>query len=68
MRGRLIQRYRRRCEQIHKRSSEFDLKPVSESGVQLLEDEVHPPTEEQKRLERLELIAAANAKQLSRIY
>lgn len=68
IRGGLIHRYRRRCEQIKQRNKEFDLKPVSETGAQLLDDEIDEPTEDQKRLERVELMLGANAKQLSRVY
>lgn len=67
IRGRLIQRYRRRCEQIKNRTPSFDVGPVSETGVQLLEDEIEHPTEDQKRLERLEAMVAANATQLKSI-
>ena len=67
IRGRLIQRYRRRCEQIKNRTPSFDVRPVSETGVQLLEDEIEHPTEDQKRLERLEAMLAANATQLKSI-
>ena len=67
IRGRLIQRYRRRCEQIKNRTPSFDVRPVSETGVQLLEDEIEHPTEDQKRLERLEAMVAANATQLKSI-
>jgi hypothetical protein len=67
MRGRLIHRYRRRCEQIKKRKPEFDLRPVSEWGTSLLEDKVEQPSDEQKRLERLVAMAIATSKQLQRI-
>jgi hypothetical protein len=68
--GRLIHRYKRRCEQIKKRSPQFDLKPVSEQGAALLEDEdeVAQPTEDQKRLERVEVMLAATSKQLQSVY
>lgn len=68
IRGRLIHWYRRRCEQIKKKSPQFDLKPVSEEGAAVLEDEIEQPTEEQKRLERLEAMVVANGKQLQSIY
>jgi hypothetical protein len=68
IRGRLIHRYRRRCEQIKKRQPEFNLNPVSEDGAALLEDEIESPTEDQKRLERLEASVAANTKQLHTMY
>jgi hypothetical protein len=54
--GRLIHRYKRRCEHIKKRHPEFGLAPVSEEGAALLEDEeASQPTEDQKRLERVEV-------------
>jgi hypothetical protein len=68
IRGHLIHRYRRRCEQIKQHYKEFDLKPVSETGTALLDDKIEQPTEDQKRLERLEVMAAANVKQLNSIY
>jgi hypothetical protein len=68
--GRLIHRYRQRCEQIKKRQPAFDLNPVSEEGAALLEDgdEDQQPNEDQKRLERLEALLTANAKQVQRVY
>ncbi len=66
--GRLIQRYRQRCEQIKKNRPQFNLNPVSEQGAALLEDDAPQPTEDQKRLERLEVLLTANAKQVQRIY
>lgn len=67
--GRLIYRYKRRCEQLNKKHPEFSAKAVSEEGVALLEDDEAPRlTEEQKRLERLEALVAANGKQLTNIY
>jgi hypothetical protein len=68
VRGRLIHRYKRRIAQINKKHPEFDLNPVSEHGVGLLEDETKQPTKDQKRMERLEALVAANTKQLSNIY
>ncbi len=68
IRGHLIHRYSRRCQEIKKRKPAFDLKPVSERGALLLEDEAAPSSEEQKRLERLEVMLAANTKQLQSMY
>jgi hypothetical protein len=70
IRGRLIHRYKRRCEQIKKKHREFDLNPVSEQGAALLEDKDNPvqPTEDQKRLERVETMLAAATKQLQSVY
>ncbi len=67
MYGQLIHRYRRRCEQIKKRRPQFDTRPVSEQGLTLLEDE-EQPTDEQKRLDRMEAMLIANAKQVQRTY
>lgn len=65
----MIHRYRRRCEQLKKRWPQFDLKPVSEQGLALLEDEEQQqPSEDQKRMERLEVLLTANAKQVQRGY
>jgi hypothetical protein len=66
--GRLVHRYRQRCEQLKKRWPQFDLKPVSEQGLALLEDEDQQQNEDQKRLERLEALLTANAKQVQRLY
>jgi hypothetical protein len=67
--GRLIHRYKRRCEQLKKKHPEFNLAPVSEQGAALLEDEEAPQqTEDQKRLERIEGTLAATAKQLQSVY
>ncbi len=63
MRGRLIGLYRRRCQQIHKGKPAFDLIPVSEDGVMVLEDE-RAPSSEEKRWARLEEQLTAAAKQL----
>jgi hypothetical protein len=68
IRGNMIHRYKRRCEEIKKKHPEFDMKPVSEEGASLLEDEAVQPTEDQKRLERLESMVAAGAKQLQSVY
>lgn len=68
MRGRLIHRYKQRCEEIKKKHPEFDTKPVSEEGASLLDDEIVQPSEDQKRLERLEIMVAAGAKQLESVY
>ena len=64
LRGRLIYRYKVRCEQLHAKRSEFDPKPVSEDGASLLDDETAQATDDQKRLDRLEALVAANSKQL----
>ena len=66
--GRLIHRYRRRCEQIKKKHPEFDLAPVSEQGATLFDDEAPPPTEDQKRIERVEITLAAATRQLQSVY
>src|ERR1700677_4530634 len=42
IRGRLIHRYKRRCEQIKKKHPESDVNPVSEQGAALFEDEDNP--------------------------
>jgi hypothetical protein len=70
MRGRLIHRYKERCEQIKKRHPQFDMNPVSEQGAALLDDKDNPiqPTEDQKRLERVEVMLAATIKQLQSVY
>jgi len=68
MRGRLIHRYKQRCDEIKKKHPQFDAAPVSETGAALLEDEDKPPTEEQKRLERLEALVTANGKAISNVY
>jgi hypothetical protein len=68
IRGRLIHWYKRRCELIKKKHPEFDTKPVSEEGASLLEEQVVLPTEDQKRLERLEAMMAVNSKQLQSIH
>jgi hypothetical protein len=70
LRGRLIHRYKRRCEQIKKKHPEFDMNPVSKQGAALLrdEDKLVRPTEDQKRLERVELMLAATTKQLQSVY
>jgi hypothetical protein len=45
------------------------LAPVSEEGAALLEDkEASQPTEDQKRLERVEVLLAATTKQLQNVY
>lgn len=67
MRGRLIYRYKRRCEQLHAKYPNFKLKPVSEDGIALLEDENGQPDEAEKRMEHLEALVAANGKQLNDI-
>src|SRR6266404_1239148 len=60
IRGRLIHRYRRRCEQIKKKHPEFGLAPVSEQGAAVLEDDEAPqPSDDQKRLEQIEILLAA---------
>jgi hypothetical protein len=41
---------------------------VSETGAELLDDHVDHPTEDQKHLERLEVMVAANTKKLSSLY
>jgi hypothetical protein len=66
--GRLIHRYRQRCDQLKRKWPQFDLKPVSEQGLALLEDEEQQQSEEQKRLERLETLLTANVKQVQRVY
>jgi hypothetical protein len=67
--GRLIHRYKQRCEQIKKKHPEFGLAPVSEQGAALLEDDEAPqPTEDQKRLERVEIMLASTTKQLQSVY
>jgi hypothetical protein len=67
--GRLIHRYKRRCEQIKKKHPEFGLAPVSEQGAALLEDEeAAQPTEDQKRLERVEILIAAATQQIRSVY
>ena len=67
--GRFIHRYKRRCEQLKKKHPEFSLTPVSEQGAALLEDEEAPqPTDDQKRLERIEVMLAATTKQLQSVY
>jgi tRNA U34 5-carboxymethylaminomethyl modifying GTPase MnmE/TrmE len=58
----------RRCEQLKKKHPQFDVKPVTEEGAAVLEDEIQQPTEDQKRLERLEAMVVANSKQLQTIY
>jgi hypothetical protein len=70
MRGRLIRRYKERCEQIKKRHPQFDMDPVSEEGAALVDDKDNPiqPTEDQKRLERVEVMLAATIKQLQSVY
>ena len=46
------------------------MNPVSEQGAALLEDEDNPVqlTEDQKRLERVEIMLAATTKQLQSVY
>ena len=67
--GWLIDRYKKRCDELQKAHREFDANPISEHGKALLEDDdAPPPTEEQKRLERLETMATANAAQINRVY
>jgi hypothetical protein len=65
MRWRLIHRYRRRCEQIKMGKAAFDLTPVSEHGVALLEDE--HPSGEQSRQANVETMLTAYARQLQGI-
>ncbi len=64
MRGRLIHRYRRRCEQINKKHADFDLTPVTENGAALLDDKGASRSEGQKRLSALENRIDTIAKQL----
>jgi hypothetical protein len=65
MRWRLIHRYQRRCEQIKRRKPEFDLRPVSDDGVALLEEDAPKQSQELKQLETVQQMVASNANRLA---
>jgi hypothetical protein len=57
MRGHVRHFYYRRCKQKNARHKDFDPRPVSQAGIELLDDiiETRPPSEEQQKLTALEV-------------
>ncbi len=67
MRGHIRRFYYRRCKQKNARHKDFDPRPVSQAGIELLDDVIEAPSEEQQKLTVLEVRLAGVQRQLDKM-
>jgi hypothetical protein len=67
MRGDVRRFYYRRCKQKNARHKDFDPRPVSQAGIELLDDIIETPSEEQQKLTALEARLTGVQRQLDKM-